>query len=81
MILLKHLTIRELIELLQQQPDQVLPVYHEGCDCIGEAVRVEILTSNYPRPHSYLLINRPQYGETCDPSEFEGYMAGLIEEE
>ena len=36
----KQLTNGQLIELLQTLPKEAL-VWHEGCDCLGEADRVE----------------------------------------
>lgn len=37
----KQLTVKELITLLLKCPEDYL-VWHEGCDCWGEADRVEI---------------------------------------
>jgi hypothetical protein len=41
----KQLTVGELIELLKLCPQEAL-VYHEGCDCWGEADRVELAAAD-----------------------------------
>jgi hypothetical protein len=48
----KQLTNGELIELLQTLPKDAL-VWHEGCDCWGEADRVE-----YDDTDNSILIGR-----------------------
>lgn len=48
----KILTVAELIELLKLCP-QDAKVYHEGCDCYGEADRVE-----YDDSDNTILIGR-----------------------
>lgn len=40
----KQLIVKQLIELLQEQPQDVL-VEIEGCDCVGEATGVSFCTS------------------------------------
>lgn len=40
-MMLKPLTVSQLIKLLQQCPPG-LPVVHEGCDCDGDAFSVEL---------------------------------------
>jgi hypothetical protein len=48
----KQLTNGELIELLKTLPTDAL-VWHEGCDCWGEADRVE-----YDKDDNSILIGR-----------------------
>lgn len=50
----KQITVKELISLLQKCP-QGIPVWHEGCDCWGEADRVEIGKDS---EGEYVLIGR-----------------------
>lgn len=47
-----QLTVKELIELLKEQPQDAL-VWHEGCDCYGAADGV-----NYDEKDNTVLITR-----------------------
>lgn len=48
------LTVSEVIDILKQMP-QDLPVWHEGCDCIGSANGIIIENG---RDGDYVLITR-----------------------
>lgn len=46
-----HMTVKELIEKLQEYADSEKPVFSEGCDCDGEAGGVH-------EENGYILIKR-----------------------
>ena len=51
------MTVAQLIDILQTFP-QDLPVYTEGCDCIGPADGADVVHHN----EDYVVINRSEEG-------------------
>ncbi len=49
------MTVKELIEALQKLPPDLV-VWHEGCDCYGEADKVEIRLEGEKKP--WCMITR-----------------------
>lgn len=49
------MTVKELIDKLSALNDLDLPVYTEGCDCVGNAVKIEHVRY---ADVEYYLINR-----------------------